>query len=100
MTRRRLLTVSKAITALMYLPIYTVYLLPLPFLPFYEYFENFRRLTFLRNAVNVFDKLNAPHTEFIARTRVTRWFAESEFSGVHISDYKGVSWRASGIRKG
>jgi hypothetical protein len=44
----------------------------------------------------VFDKLNAPQTQFISRARVERWFAPERFGDVSITAYKGVSWRASG----
>ncbi|MDD5680762.1 MAG: class I SAM-dependent methyltransferase [Candidatus Omnitrophica bacterium] len=95
--RRRLIYLSRAITFLMYIPVHTIYRLPLKFLPYYEYFGNFRQLSFYRNTLNVFDKLNAPQVEFIDRDRVERWFDKREFSGVAISAYKGVSWRGSGI---
>jgi SAM-dependent methyltransferase len=78
--------------------VYTVYLLPLPFLPYYYYFKNWRKLSFGRNQLNVFDKLNAPITNFISREQVERWFNASEFSDVHIDHYNGISWRASGIK--
>jgi hypothetical protein len=83
----------------MYLPIYTVYTLPLRLLPYYSYFENFRKLSFNRNTLNVFDKLNAPQVEFISRDRVARWFPSSEFTDIYIGHYKGVSWRASATLK-
>ncbi|MBX7255214.1 MAG: class I SAM-dependent methyltransferase [Candidatus Hydrogenedentes bacterium] len=95
-----LLWLSRFITAAMYLPIYTVYLLPLRFLPFYEYFRNFRMLDFNRNVLNVFDKLSAPQVEFIDEARIHRWFEQDNaFSAVHISRYCGVSWRGSGIKR-
>jgi hypothetical protein len=78
--------------------VYTIYLLPLNFLPYYEYFSNFRKLTFLRNALNVFDKLNAPQVDFITNERISKWFSGSDFKDVHISQYKGVSWRGSGVK--
>ena len=87
------------LTILLSIPVYTVYFLPLTFLPFYEYFQNWRRLSYERNFLNVFDKLNAPQTEFIERERVQRWFDPREFDAVHISPYKGVSWRASGTKR-
>lgn len=93
------LFLSKVITALLYLPIYTVYLLPLPFLPFFQYFQNWRRLSFERNMLNVFDKLNAPQTWFIPRSMVESWFDPREYTDVRISPYKGVSWRGTGIRR-
>lgn len=85
---------AHALTALVYIPVYSIYLLPLPFLPFYEYFDNWRRLSYRRNLLNVFDKLNAPQTWFISRAQIARWF--NGFDDVHISPYKGVSWRGSG----
>jgi SAM-dependent methyltransferase len=99
MSRKRLLTLSQVITAMLYVPIYSLYLLPLRFLPFYEYFQNFRRLSFERNTLNVFDKLNAPQVDFIDRARIHRWFAEGYYDDVHISAYKGVSWRGSGTKR-
>jgi SAM-dependent methyltransferase len=99
MSRERLLTLSKIVTALMYPPIYTLYLLPFRSLPFYEYFQNFRKMSFYRNTLNVFDKLNAPQVIFIDRARMGKWFNEKDFSDVHISPYKGVSWRGSGTRR-
>jgi SAM-dependent methyltransferase len=94
--RSIVLFLSNIITAILYLPIYTVYLLPLTFLPFYEYFQNWRRLSFRRNVLNVFDKLNAPQTWFIPHSLIQDWFDDAHFTDVHISPYKGVSWRGSG----
>jgi SAM-dependent methyltransferase len=94
--RRTVSALSTAITALLYPIVHTVYRLPLPNLPYHEYFASFRALTFRRNALNVFDKLNAPQTQFISRERVGRWFDPARFSDVSISAWRGVSWRASG----
>jgi hypothetical protein len=91
--------IAWVLTALCYLPIYTVYLLPLKALPFFEYFQNWRKLSFKRNLLNVFDKLNAPQTEFITRERIGNWFSPAVFDNIHISPYKGVSWRGSGTKK-
>jgi len=85
-------------TAFLYLPVYTIYFLPLKFLPYYQYFENFRKLPFKRNELNVFDKLNAPQTFFIKKEQVKKWFSSEEFSDIWIDNYKGVSWRASGVK--
>ncbi len=85
------------LTALLYIPVYTLYVVPLRFLPYYDYFKNFRRLPFHRNVLNIFDKLNAPQTTFIRRANVEKWFFEG-FRDVHVSSYVGVSWRASGTR--
>jgi SAM-dependent methyltransferase len=99
MSRSRLMAISKLITLGMYLPIYTLSRLPLRFLPFYDYFGNFVKLSFYRNALNVFDKLNAPQVEFIKRERMETWFHDGQFEAVHVSAYKGVSWRGSGRKK-
>jgi SAM-dependent methyltransferase len=95
--RRVLLRLAYVLTALLYVPVYTLYLLPLRRLPYYDYFGNFRRLGFQRNVLNVFDKLNAPQTIFLAREAIEEWFSEG-FTDVHISSYVGVSWRASGTK--
>lgn len=97
--RKTLLAVSFFIAALMYLPIYTIYLFPLKFLPFYKYFSNFRKLTFRKNFQNVFDKLNAPQTHFITEKTINDWVNSNDFDDIHISNYVGVSWRASGTLK-
>lgn len=99
MSRENLLGLSKAVTAALYIPVYTLYMLPLKFLPFYEYFGNFRKMTFERNNLNVFDKLNAPQVDFISKERIEKWFSRDEFENVSINPYKGVSWSASGVRK-
>ncbi len=96
-SRKILLRLANVLTALLYLPVYTVYLLPLRRLPYYEYFGNFRRLGFNRSVLNVFDKLNAPQTAFLKREEIEEWFSEG-FTDVHISSYVGVSWRASGTK--
>jgi SAM-dependent methyltransferase len=92
-----LLLMSQAVTALLYLPVYTVYFLPLTFLPYYEYFANFRRLSFKRNVLNVFDKLNAPQVQFISRERALSWRAYADFSSYEVAPYKDVSWRIAGV---
>jgi SAM-dependent methyltransferase len=97
--RPRLRRLAFVLTALLYVPVYTLYMLPLPFLPFHAYFANFRRLGYRRNVLNVFDKLNAPQTRFLRRGEVAAWFATA-FRDVHLSSYVGVSWRASGTRIG
>lgn len=97
-SREKLHLISKVITSLMYIPIYSIYRLPVGFLPFYDYFDNFRKLSFERNTLNVFDKLNAPQTDFISRERIENWFNEEEFQDIHISSYKGVSWCVSATK--
>ena len=96
MSRKMLWASSLLATFGLYALVYTLYMLPLRFLPFYEYFENFRKLHFRMNSLNIFDKMNAPTTHFIKKSDIEKWFNEKEFSNVHISSYKGVSWRGSG----
>lgn len=90
---------ATVLTVMLYPFVYSLYILPLRFLPYYEYFENFRKLSFVRNRLNVFDKLNAPITNFITREQVDRWLNPDEFTDVHIDHYKKVSWRASGVKR-
>ncbi|OGJ65475.1 hypothetical protein A3A67_01270 [Candidatus Peribacteria bacterium RIFCSPLOWO2_01_FULL_51_18] len=96
--RSVVLFMARIMTALFYIPIYTIYLLPLKWLPFYEYFDNWRKLSYERNVLNVFDKMNAPQTWFISEKQIRSWFDPKEFSEIHITPYKGVSWRGSGVK--
>jgi len=89
---------SKFLTGLVYFPVYSLYLLPLKFLPYYEYFQNWRKLSFERSHLNVFDKLNAPQTDFIKKERAERWFTENGYRDISVTPYVGVSWRASGTK--
>lgn len=88
---------ARIITIALYPFVYSVYILPLRFLPYYRYFQNFRRLSFARNLLNVYDKINAPQVDYISRKRVGDWFSSPIFSNVYIDSYKGVSYRASAI---
>ncbi len=100
--RRLLVALAGVITALLYLPVHTIYRLPwLAFLPYYDYFRNFRRLSFRRNLLNVFDKLNAPQTRFIDRATCERWLDPESFvpETVSIRRYAGVSYSLNGVRR-
>lgn len=97
--RSAVLLLARILTALVSIFVFTIYRLPLRFLPFYEYFENWRKLSFERNVLNVFDKLNAPQTWFIPRSQIAEWFSSNEFDDVSISSYKGVSWRGSAKKR-
>lgn len=100
--RPLLVRLSELITALLYPIVYSVYLPRLTsFLPYHEYFRNFRRLSFRRNVLNVFDKLNAPQTRFTTRTQCDRWFnpAQFEASSISIRRYAGVSYSLSGVKR-
>lgn len=100
LSREIVYKISLFVTALLYLPVYTIYLIPVfQFLPFFEYFKNFRKLSYIRNATNVFDKLNAPQVDFISYERARSWVSSSEYKDIHISPYMGVSWRISGTKK-
>lgn len=94
--RPLVMLLAHLLTAALYPLVYTLYLLPLRGLPFHEYFSNFRKLGYMRNHLNVFDKLNAPTTHFITRARAEGWM--KNLSDVHISPYMGVSWRVSGTK--
>jgi ubiquinone/menaquinone biosynthesis C-methylase UbiE len=99
MPKKTLKITGEIFTALMYIPIYSIYLIPLfKFLPYYEYFQNWRKLSFKRNYLNIFDKLNAPTTNFITKKQVDNWFKKNEFKNIFIDHYKKVSWRASGTK--
>ncbi|MBF0126851.1 MAG: class I SAM-dependent methyltransferase [Magnetococcales bacterium] len=94
--------VAASITALLYLPVHTVYRLPfLRKLPYYEYFANFRKLGFTRNTLNVFDKFNAPQTRFTTRATCDRWFNADRFEADSISvrTYCGVSYSLVGVKR-
>jgi SAM-dependent methyltransferase len=95
--RRALGRLAWATCLAMYPLVHTIYRLPLPWLPYWEYFRNFRRLSFERNTLNVFDKLNAPQVQLITRERIERWFGASTFVHHEIRPYLGVSWRAMGV---
>lgn len=97
--RDTLAKISWMITALLYIPIFTIYFLPLHYLPYYKYFKNFRKMPFNRNFLNVFDKLNAPQVEFITKERALGWFLNTDFEVIHISHYVGVSWRISARKR-
>ncbi len=90
---------SGLLNAVLYIPTYTLYHLPLKWLPYYEYLENARRMSFRRNALNIYDKLNAPQTHFITEKQIRSWFNTDHFEDIHISMYKGVSWRGSGTKR-
>ena len=91
--------IAHVLTLLVYVPVYSLYILPVTFLPYFQYFQNWRKLTYQQNLLNVFDKLNAPQTHFLKRETVDSWFNADQFTDVHISPYKGVSWRGSGTKK-
>ena len=93
--RSVVLGVGHVLTLALYPIVHTIYRLPLSFLPYHSYFGNFRQLSYKRNLLNVFDKLNAPVTHFITRSQAERWM--QGFDDVHISQYVGVSWRISGF---
>ena len=93
---------SKLLTLFMLAPVYTIYLLPfMSFLPYYEYFQNFRKLSFNRNVLNVYDKLNAPQVKFTTLEKARQWFNTSRFieKTISIRHYAGVSYACVGVKK-
>lgn len=102
LSRRAVLRVAQATTALLYPPVFSIYRVKsLTFLPYYAYFENFRRLSFERNVLNVFDKLNAPQTRFTTRAKCVEWFSTERFEpdSIVINPYRGVSYTLTGVRR-
>lgn len=102
LSRRSLLRLSTWVTASLYPFTHSIYRLPfLSFLPYFEYFANFRRLSFERNVLNVFDKLNAPQTRFTTRATAERWFSPQRFEpeSLSIRRYAGVSYSLSGLKR-
>lgn len=97
LSRATLLLISRLVTAAMYPPIYSLYLLPLRFLPYYEYFQNFRKLSFYRNVLNVFDKLNAPQVDMISRPRAEKWIKGMDSPKIY--RYRGVSYTVSAVAR-
>jgi len=100
--RSLLVELSRVVTALMYPVVYSIYMLPFcSFLPYYDYFRNFRRLTFERNLLNVFDKLNAPQTKFTTLSKCHEWFNPNRFEldTIVINRYAGVSYSLSGRKR-
>lgn len=93
---------AEIITTALYVPVHTIYRLPgLSFLPYYEYFARFRTLSWRRNVLNVFDKLNAPQTHFISREQCERWMSSERFvpGSVVIRPHRGVSYTLIGTRR-
>jgi len=95
-SRKQLVVISKVITSMLYLPIYSLYLLPITVLPYYQYFQNFRKMSFYRNMLNVFDKLNAPQTIFFSKNQILEFV--SNFQNINLCHYRKVSWRVSGYK--
>lgn len=94
--------ISTLLTALMYPVVYTIYQVEaFRFLPFFDYFKNFRKMSFGRNALNVFDKLNAPQTIFTTREVAESWFSRERFDEETISivPYAGVSYSLVGTKR-
>lgn len=102
LSRKNLLVIAKVVTLALYPIVFTVYRIPLlKFLPYFEYFVNFRRMSFERNLLNVFDKLNAPQTYFTTRQKCSEWFNAKNFelASISILHYLGVSYTLSGIKR-
>lgn len=81
---------------------HTVYRLPgaRGVLPMASYLRYQRELPPWRVAMNVLDKLVAPHTDFISRERAERWLRDPLLEPVHFSRFLDVSWRLSARRRG
>lgn len=102
MPRSVVYMVSVLLTALMYPFIHTIYRLPITrSLPYYEFFINFRRLSWRRNLLDVYDKLNAPQTHFINRETCDKWMLSGDFepASISIKQYRDVCWSLVGVKK-
>jgi SAM-dependent methyltransferase len=102
LSRPTVVGISVAVTAALYPVIHSVYRLPfLRFLPYYEYFASARRLSFRRNMLNVFDKLNAPQTFFTTKAKCHEWFNPARFEpeSIIIRMHDGVSYSLSGTKR-
>jgi SAM-dependent methyltransferase len=89
---------SSMLTLILWLLSKTIYKLPMKKIPYYFYMKNFSKMSFKRNLMNVYDKLNAPQQYFINKSTIQEWFSNSKFENVIISPFLGVSWRATGIK--
>lgn len=92
---------ARLITILLYLPIYSIYLIPLARnFPYFEYFKDFRALSFERNVLNVFDKMNAPITHFASLEQCQNWFNDRRFEkeSCSIRHHAGVSYSLIGTK--
>jgi 2-polyprenyl-3-methyl-5-hydroxy-6-metoxy-1,4-benzoquinol methylase len=101
LSRKRLAALSTAVTAALYPAIYSIYCVPaFRFLPYFKYFAKARELTFRRNVLNVFDKLNAPQTFFTTREKCEEWFNPGNFQAASISirPHSGVSYSLTGLK--
>lgn len=100
-SRKMLVLISQITTMLLYPIVYTVYTVNIfKFLPYFDYFVNFRKLSFERNVLNVFDKLNAPQTHFTTLEKCKEWFNERLFEAksISIKKYAGVSYSLVGVK--
>jgi SAM-dependent methyltransferase len=100
--RGMLSALSAFVTILLYPFVYTIYMLPfMRGLPYFQYFANFRRLSFRRNVLNVFDKLNAPQVKFTTLAKCHEWFAVDRFEAgsISIRKYVDVSYSLVGTKR-
>ncbi len=100
--RKTVRWISRVVTASLYPIVHSIYRIPgLSFLPYYLYFRNFRRMSFERNVLNVFDKLNAPQTRFTTHRTCKEWFCEERFEPetITIRRYAGTSYSLTGVKR-
>lgn len=62
------------------------------------FLKNISRMTFERNVLNVFDKLNAPQTRFTTRKKCDEWMGSDRFKDISITPYVGVSYSLVGTK--
>ena len=79
----------------------TVYRFGYKRLPFYDYLTGyFRHMSFHMNVLDIFDQMNAPLTRYLPRSTMVKWFNPKDFYNVTIRHSKGVTWAASGRKRG
>ena len=70
-------------------------------LPFYDYITGyFRHVSFHMKVLDIFDQMNAPLTYYLPHSTIAKWFNSKDFYHVAIRHGKGVTWTASGRKKG
>lgn len=67
--------------------------------PYFKYFQYARKMTFRRNALNIYDKLNCHQQHFISKEELENWYNKNNYKDIKISNFLGTSWRVSGRKR-
>jgi len=90
------LGLSKMFTYMINVAAKTIYRLNMKFMPFNSYIQQWNTLSFERNTLNIYDKLNAPITHYITKDTINEWF--KGFDDVNIRHHMNVCWCVSGVK--